>query len=86
VGRPPQELMRGWGRPPICKASGPDHGLGIRATHNLVEEGKKGSVVWAERTDEECRDERKTLGSKEGLREKSELGSQRRETESGEGE
>jgi hypothetical protein len=57
VGRPPQELMRGWGRPPICKASRPDHGLGIRATHNLAEEGKKGSVVGAGETCEECRDE-----------------------------
>jgi hypothetical protein len=34
--------MRGWGRPPICKASRPDHGLGIQATHNLVGKGKKG--------------------------------------------
>jgi hypothetical protein len=42
VGRPPQELMRGWGRPPICKASIPDHGLGIQATCNLAEKGKKG--------------------------------------------
>jgi hypothetical protein len=66
VGRPPQELMRVWGRPPICKASRPDHGLGIQATHNLAEEGKKGSMVG--RGDlQECRDEREALGSKEGL-------------------
>jgi hypothetical protein len=45
VGRPPQELIRGWGRPPICKASRPEHGMGIQATRNLSEEGKKGSVV-----------------------------------------
>ena len=37
--------MTGWGRVPICKASKPHHGLGIRATRNFVEEGKKGSVV-----------------------------------------
>jgi hypothetical protein len=48
VGIPPQELMRGWGRPPIYKASRPDHRLGIRATHNIAKEGKKGSMVGAE--------------------------------------
>jgi hypothetical protein len=42
VGRTPQELMRGWGIAPICKDSTLDHGLRIRATHNLVERGKKG--------------------------------------------
>jgi hypothetical protein len=42
VGRPPQELMKGWGRAPICKAFRPDHILGIWATYNLAEEGKKG--------------------------------------------
>jgi hypothetical protein len=52
--------MRGWGRPPICKASRPDHGLGIRATHNLVEEGKKGRRGGQRKTCEECRDERET--------------------------
>jgi hypothetical protein len=34
--------MRGWGRPPISKASIPDCGLGIRATQNLAEKRKKG--------------------------------------------
>jgi hypothetical protein len=48
VGRPPQELRRGWGRPPICKASKLDHGLGIGATRNLAKEGKKGSMVGVE--------------------------------------
>jgi hypothetical protein len=38
----PQELMRGWGRLPICKASRPNHRLGIWATHNLSIKGKKG--------------------------------------------
>jgi hypothetical protein len=80
VGRPPQELMRGWGRPTICKAFGPDHGLGIRATRNLAEE------VGREDRQRMQRRARNTLGSKEGLRAKSELGSQRREIESGEGE
>jgi hypothetical protein len=42
VERPPQDLMTGWGRPPIYQASRPDHGLGIRATHNLAGKGKKG--------------------------------------------
>jgi hypothetical protein len=37
--------MRGWGKPSIFKAYRPDHGLGIQSTHNLVEEGKKGTVV-----------------------------------------
>jgi hypothetical protein len=49
--------MRGWGGPPICKASGPDHGLGICAPRNILEEGKKGSMVWVEGDREECRDE-----------------------------
>jgi hypothetical protein len=57
VGRPPQELMRGWGRAPICKASRPDHGLGIRATHNLAERGKKGRCGGQRETCEECRGE-----------------------------
>jgi hypothetical protein len=42
VGRPPQELMRGWGITLIRKASRPDRGLGIRATHDLAERGEKG--------------------------------------------
>ena len=49
--------MRGWGRPPICKGSEPDHELGILATHNLVEEGKKGSVVGRGIPTEKWRDE-----------------------------
>jgi hypothetical protein len=53
VGRPPQELMRGWGRAPICKAFRPDHRLGIRATHNLAEEGKKGRRGGQRKTCEE---------------------------------
>jgi hypothetical protein len=57
VGKPPQELMRGWGKPPIRKASRPDHGLGIQATHNLAEEGKKRSVVGRGRpARKKCRD------------------------------
>jgi hypothetical protein len=62
--------MRGWGRPPIRKASRPDHGLEIRATHNLAEKGKKGSVVGrgrAAKKNAETREE--TLGSEEGLKE-----------------
>jgi hypothetical protein len=73
VGRPPQELMRGWGRPPICKASRPDHGLGIRATHNLVEEGKKGSVVGRGRPAKSAEMRAEALGSEEGLKEESEF-------------
>jgi hypothetical protein len=34
-------VNEGWGRAPICKASKPDHRLGIRATCNIFEEGKK---------------------------------------------
>jgi hypothetical protein len=49
--------MRGWGRTSICKASRPDDRLGIRATHNLVEEGKKGSVVGRGTPAEKGRDE-----------------------------
>jgi hypothetical protein len=49
--------MRGWSRWPIRKASRPNHGLGIHATHNLVEEGKKGRVVGVEEDCEECREE-----------------------------
>ena len=42
MGRPPQELMRGWGITLICKATRPDCGLGIRATHDFAERGEKG--------------------------------------------
>jgi hypothetical protein len=42
VGRPPKELIRGWGRTPIYKDFKPDHRMGIRSTHNIVEEGMKG--------------------------------------------
>ena len=44
-GEAPQELMKGWGRPPIRKASNPYPRLGIQATLNLAKEGKKGRVV-----------------------------------------
>jgi hypothetical protein len=87
VERTPQELMRGWGAPPIYKASGPDHGLGIRATGNLVEEGKKGSVVVDRgRPLKNAETKEENLGSKEGLKVKSEFLSQGIEIESGEGE
>jgi hypothetical protein len=56
VGISPQELMRGWGRLAIRKTSIPDHGLGMGATHNLAEEGKKGSVVGKGILAEKCRD------------------------------
>jgi hypothetical protein len=62
VGRPPQGLMRGWGRPPICKASKPNHTLGVQATHNLAERGKKGRCRGQRRTCKECRDERPSSG------------------------
>jgi hypothetical protein len=68
VGRLPQELTRGWGRPPIWKVSTPDHGLGIRATHNLGEEGKKGSVVGRGRYAKSEKTRAEALGSEEGLR------------------
>jgi hypothetical protein len=68
VGRPPQELVRGWGRPPICKASRPDHGLGIQATHNLVEEGNKGTIVGKGISAKSAEMRVKALGFEEGLR------------------
>jgi hypothetical protein len=34
--------MRGWGKAPICKAFRLDRRLGIGATCNLAETGKKG--------------------------------------------
>jgi hypothetical protein len=68
VGIPPQELMSGLGRPPICKVSRLDHGLGIRATHNLVEEGNKGSAVGRGRPRKSAETRVKSLGSEEGLR------------------
>jgi hypothetical protein len=68
VGRPPQELMRGWGRTPICKAFKPDHRLEIQSTHNFVEEGKKGSG-WAEEDLQRMqRQDKKSLRFKEELR------------------
>ena len=57
MGIPPQELMRGWGRPPILKDSIPNHGLRIHATRKLIEERKKGSVVGRGRPAEKCKDE-----------------------------
>jgi hypothetical protein len=55
--------MRGWGILPIHKASRPDHRPGIRATYNLIEEGKKGSVVGRGRPAKKMqRCERKLLG------------------------
>jgi hypothetical protein len=33
---PPQELMRRWGRVTICKASRPNHKLGIRTHATLL--------------------------------------------------
>jgi hypothetical protein len=66
--------MRGWGKPPICKDFRPDHGLGIRATHNLFREGKKGSVVVDRgRLAKNTKTRVEILGSKEGLKAKSEF-------------
>ena len=73
MGRPPQELMRGWGRSPICKASRPDHELRIRATHNLAEEGEKGSGVGGGRPLKSENMRVEALGSEEGLKEESEF-------------
>jgi hypothetical protein len=56
VGRPLKELMRGWGRAPICKVFRPNHGLVIRATHNHAEKGKKGKCGGERKTCEEYRD------------------------------
>jgi hypothetical protein len=33
---PPQELMRRWGRVPICKATKPNHELGIQTHVTLL--------------------------------------------------
>jgi hypothetical protein len=57
VGRPPQDLMRGWGRAPVRKASRPDRGLGIRSTCNISERGKKGSCGGERETCEDSRGE-----------------------------
>jgi hypothetical protein len=54
--------MRGWGRLPICKASRPEHGLGIQATHNLVEEGKIGRHYGKRKTCKERREGRLSSG------------------------
>jgi hypothetical protein len=78
--------MRGWGRTPICKAFRPDHRLGIGATHNLVEEGKKGRHGGQRKTCEECRDERLSSQVRGRTVKKSVFWSQEIETDSGEGE
>ena len=70
MGRPPQDLMSGWGRRPICKASKPDHRLGIRATCNIYEEGKKGSVVGRGRPVKSAEMRVEALGFKEGWKAK----------------
>ena len=63
--------MRGWGRAPICKASRPDHRLGIQATDNIVEGGNKERCGRGRKTHEECIDDR--LSSRvQGRTEKSE--------------
>ena len=62
--------MRGWGRSPIYKAFRPDHKLRIRATQNLVEEGKKRRCGGQRKTCEECRGEKVKLS---GSREKEEI-------------
>jgi hypothetical protein len=69
VGRSPQELMRGWGRAPISKASIPDCGLGIIATRKLDERGKKGRCGGKRETCKECRGE-ESFGFKEELENK----------------
>jgi hypothetical protein len=53
VGRPPQELMRGWGVPPIYKDSRIDRGLEIRAKNDLAERGEKGRCGGKKETYEE---------------------------------
>jgi hypothetical protein len=66
--------MRGWGRPPIFKASRPDHGMGIWATHNLArkdKKGKRGGQRGKSAKSAETRAE--ALGTEEGLKEESEL-------------
>jgi hypothetical protein len=73
VGRPPQVLMWGWGRFPICKASRPNHGLGIQATQNLAEEGKKGSRVGRGRPMKSAEMRVEALGFEEVLKEESEF-------------
>jgi hypothetical protein len=69
VGRPPQELMRGWGRLPICMDSIADNRLEIRATRNLTGKDKKGKHGGGQKgkstKSEEMRDE--TLRFKEKL-------------------
>jgi hypothetical protein len=50
--------MRGWGKVSICKASIPDHELGIRSTYNLFERGNKVRCGGHRNTYEESRDER----------------------------
>jgi hypothetical protein len=73
VGRPPQELMRGWGKPPIYRDSRPNHRLGIQATQNIAEEGKKGSMVGRGRLAKSAETRAEALESEEGLKEESEL-------------
>jgi hypothetical protein len=56
--------MRGWGRPPIYKASRPEKRLGIQATRNLAKEGKKERCGGQRKTCEETREERLRSGSR----------------------
>jgi hypothetical protein len=63
VGRPPQELMRDGVDCPSVRLLDLTMDWGIRATHNLVEGGKKGSVVDRGRPAEKMqRRERKLSG------------------------
>jgi hypothetical protein len=65
--------MRGWGKPPICKASIPYHGLRIRDTHNCAEEGKKCSMVGRGRPAKSVEMRSEALGYEEGLKGESEF-------------
>jgi hypothetical protein len=70
VGRPPQELMRDGADCPSVRLPDLTTDWGIQATHNLVEGGKKGSVVDRGRPAEKNAETREeTLGSEEGLKE-----------------
>jgi hypothetical protein len=40
--------MRRWGRVPICKASRPDHELGIQTHTILLRKERKEVILWAE--------------------------------------
>jgi hypothetical protein len=63
----PQELMRRWGRVPICKVSMPDHELGIQTHETLLRKAIKEVIRGIEGDMQESRVEKTILRREETM-------------------